>query len=115
LVLHKHGAAQNMPILLKSIPIEAECFTTDNAGSLYVATERNTLYRYNLDGDSTGTYSSKRRGPISQIDASNPLNVLLLHKDLAMITALNSMLNEKYMIDLRKFNLYTGFTMHLKT
>jgi hypothetical protein len=99
-------SAQSKPIFLKSVAVQAQCYTTDNAGNIYAATAKNIVYRYNRDGDSSGIYSSKRRGAITQIDASNPLNVLLFHKDIPMITALNSMMNEKYSIDLRKFNLF---------
>jgi hypothetical protein len=92
--------------LIKTIPIAAQTFATDRQGNLYVATQRNVVFRYNKNGDSTGFFSSKRRGSIAQIDAANPLNVLLFHKDIPAITAINGIMNEKYMIDLRKSNVY---------
>jgi hypothetical protein len=99
--------AKDSLVLLKKINIAAQTFSTDRQGNLYVATARNVVYRYNKNGDSTGFFSSKRRGNVSQIDASNPLNILLYHKDIPAITAINGIMNEKYMIDLRKSYIYT--------
>jgi hypothetical protein len=91
---------------LASIAKKSTAFTTDNQGNVYVACADNTVYRYNSKGDSTGFFSSKRRGTITHIDATNPLSILLYHQDIPMITALNGMMGEKFTVDLRKNNIY---------
>jgi hypothetical protein len=84
---------------------DAICMTTDKFGSVYIANASNTIYRFNSNGDSTGFYSSIRRGAISLIDATNPMRVLVYYADFQSIDVLDRVLSLKNTIDLRKLKI----------
>ncbi len=91
--------------LIKIIPITANLFTTDKAGSIYIAKNNNSIYRYSANGDSTGYCNNIRRGKVSQIDATNPMRVLVYNADYENIDVLDRMLTIKNSIDLRKLRV----------
>jgi hypothetical protein len=90
---------------IKSIPKVSTTFATDKIGNIYIATN-NSLHKYNSNGDSMGYYSSVRSGEISQIDASNPMQIILYNADLNVITLLDRLLVEKNRLDLKKISIY---------
>lgn len=93
-------------ILIKKLPVLSNTITTDKTGNLYIATKSNCIYKYNIKGDSTGFYSAVRRGNISQIDASNPMQIVLFSAEQNVVTLLDRLLVEKNKIDFKKAHMY---------
>lgn len=59
----------------------------------------------NRDGDSSGFFNEIKKGPIAQVDASNPLRVLLFFPDYNQIVILNNMLSVKNVLKLNSIGL----------
>jgi hypothetical protein len=93
-------------VLLKKIPMQSTVFTTDKEGNVYCAFKNNTVYRYNENGDSTGYFSTVRRGKVTQIDASNPMRLMLYYADVPQLVMLNRMMSPVNTIDLKQVNIY---------
>ncbi len=91
--------------LVKSIPLVSGTFTTDKNGNMYIATKQ-AIYKYNSDGDSMAYYSNLRRGEISHIDATNPMQILLLNTNQNVITILDRLLVEKNKLDLKNIGVF---------
>jgi hypothetical protein len=102
----KLAAAHAQLTLIKHIPLTATCITTDKTGVLYVALNNNSIYKLNNTGDSIGYFNAVRRGAVTQLDATNPLEVVAYYKDIPQITLLNNMMNLRGNIDLRPLNLF---------
>lgn len=82
-------------------------FTTDNLGNIYLLSNNNQLKKLNPNGDSVAVFNDVRRfGKLYQLDASNPLKILLYYKDFSTVVALDRFLNIRNTIDLRRLNLY---------
>jgi hypothetical protein len=97
--------AQSKLNLLKSIAAEANTFSTDKMGNVYLA-QKNGLHVYNEQGDSIGFFGLIRRGTLTQIDVSNPMRILLYYADIPQITILNRLYIEQTSLDLKKVNIY---------
>jgi hypothetical protein len=76
--------------LLKSISIEAKDIQTDRLGNLYVVTKTNQLYKYDMNGELRSTLNYKYLGNITDIDASNPLEVYVFYKELNEVLFLDN-------------------------
>lgn len=87
---------------MRDIPVHARLMTMDELGNIYVIRDDNTLIRYNDKGDSTGFYRSVLNGDIGQVDATNPLRILLYYPAYAKVVLLDRMLSEKVQTDLRR-------------
>ncbi len=87
--------ASDSLILTKSIPVSSRLFTTDPVGNIYIVKGNNTLIKYNSNGDSTGFFNEIQKGKITQIDATNPLRLLLYFADYGNILMLDNLLSLK--------------------
>jgi hypothetical protein len=82
-------------------------FTVDNLGNIYTISRDNQLVKFNAQGDSIAVYNDVRKyGRIHSLDATNPLKLLLYHKDFSTIVILDRFLNVRNTIDLRKKNIF---------
>ncbi len=95
------SVAADSLVLLKSVPVKARLVSSDPLGNIYVEKENNTLLRLNNKGDSIGIFNEIKKGNITQIDASNPLRILLFFADYNQVVVLNNMLTQK---NIFKFN-----------
>src|SRR5687767_8435632 len=106
----RHGHAQQNIFELKSartISRNIVDFTVDNLGNIYTISRDNQLKKLNANGDSLAVYNDVRRyGSIYSLDASNPLKLLLYHKNFGTIVILDRFLNVRNTIDLRKLNIF---------
>jgi hypothetical protein len=75
-----------------SIDIEADFFTTDNQGNIYIV-KTNELTKYDKTGKKLYKYSDKKWGNITFVDASNMLNLLVFYKDFLQIIFLDNTLS----------------------
>lgn len=82
-------------------------FTLDNLGNLYVLTRGGLLIKYNSHGDSLNVFNDIRRyGPVYDIDATNPLKILIHYGDFGAIVTLDRFLNRINKIDLRQSGIF---------
>jgi hypothetical protein len=72
------GFSQLKPV--SEIDVKGDAYTSDYLGNIYVAAGA-VLTRYDLAGRFTGSFRSGLPGNINQIDASNPLQLLLFYKE----------------------------------
>lgn len=102
-----HAQADTSLPLYKIVGNNIADFTTDNLGNIYLLTNNNQLKKLNPNGDSVAVFNDVRRfGKLYQLDASNPLKILLYYKDFSTVVALDRFLNIRNTIDLRRLNLY---------
>lgn len=81
-------------------------FTVDNLGNMYLLYQNGQLKKLRPNGDSLAVFNNVRKfGRLHAVDVSNPLKVLLHFKDFNTIVILDRMLNERAVLDLRRFNL----------
>lgn len=80
--------------LIGEVEAEGQFFTTDRLGNFYVANGP-LLKRFNRDGQAGADFRSSFPGNISQIDASDPLHILLFYKDFNQAVFLDRNLTEK--------------------
>lgn len=88
--------AQQIPALslVESISTNSDFFTVDPLGNLYW-TNREGLTKYEPATKTFRHYSNPRFGQIHFVDASDPLNVLVYHRDFMHIVWLDRNLAEK--------------------
>lgn len=72
------------------IEAEAKMIETDRMGNIYLVTKTNQLYKYNAQGVLQGTLNYAYLGNISQIDASNPLEIYLFYRELNALVFLDN-------------------------
>jgi hypothetical protein len=81
-------------------------FSVDNLGNVYLVYQNGQLKKLRPNGDSLAVFNNVRRfGKLYSVDVSNPLKVLLYFKDFNTIVILDRFLNERAILDLRKYNL----------
>jgi len=92
--------------LKKSIAVENGYFTTDPIGNIYLVKDNNFIIKYNSLGDSIGVFNDISAGPVTSIDASNPLRVLVFYSGFSQIKILDNMLSLKNKLDLSNLGLF---------
>lgn len=123
------GTAQELA-LLRTLPLSARYLTADGVGNLYVVLPDNTIVRYDENGDSTGNYKSVINGTIGQVDATNPLRILVYYPDYNKLVLLDKMLTPISEVAIQHFSptgarivasaadgaiwMYDGFQAQLK-
>ena len=90
---------------LWTIPVKGDKIATDNIGNPLVI-DKDVLNKYLENGTFFRTFSNKRLGKISEIDAMNPLKIAVFYKDFSRIVYLDNTLTENgNAIELEKFDL----------
>ncbi len=93
---------------IKTIKGNFTNFSVDNLDNIYLFNSTNQLKKINSSGDSAGVFNDvKRYGPVSAIDVSNPLKILLYYKNFTTIVVLDRFLNPRNTINLRKQNIFS--------
>lgn len=67
-------------------------FTTDNLGNIYTLNNEE-LIKYLPNGKFFARYSNLKLGPITQVDATNPLKLILYYRDFQQIVFLDNQLS----------------------
>lgn len=91
---------------LTVFPVAARLMSTDKVGNLYVVKDNNILIRYNAQGDSDRVFNEIKKGNITQIDAGNPLRILVFFQEYQLVVVLDNMLSKKQVIRLNNLGLY---------
>lgn len=97
--------AQDSLVFLKNVSVKSNLFTTDPTGNIYVVKSNNILTKYNNKGDSIGFFNQITRGKITQIDASNPLRVLLYFAEYNQVVILDNLLTIKSTLKLSNIGI----------
>jgi hypothetical protein len=100
--------ANDSLVLIKTIPIEARLFTTDLLGNSYVIKDNNELIKFNIKGDSIAQFNEIKKGKVTQIDATNPLRVLMYFADFGQVILLDNMLSKKNVLKLNSAGIYNA-------
>ncbi|QLH46710.1 MAG: hypothetical protein HWD58_14410 [Bacteroidota bacterium] len=104
-----HFFAQEIRLeLLKSISVSAKSFTTDATGNVYLIRGSNELIKYNASGDSVGIFNEVRRGRITQVDATNPLRVILFLAESGQVMLLDNLLSLKNQFRLTDMGIFNA-------
>jgi hypothetical protein len=92
-------------ILIKTIPLEAKDIQTDRLGNLYVVSKTNQLYKYSPEGKLLSTLNYKYLGNITQVDATNPLEIYVFYKELNLVVFLDNNLAYRGEMNLTNFGV----------
>jgi hypothetical protein len=92
-------------ITLIALKISAKFIQTDNLGNLYVVTQTNQLNKYGRNGKLLGTLNYNYTGSITQIDASNPMQIFVFYRELNKVIYLDNNMAYRGEIDLNKANV----------
>lgn len=87
---------------LTAIKLTAKTFYTDNLGNFYAVTPNNRLYKYGRSGALLSTLNYNYTGNITQVDASNPMEVVVFYKELNRVVFLDNNLAYRGEINLEK-------------
>lgn len=85
------AGAQDLWDTYKMIGGAPESLTADPLGNFYLV-KRGILIKYSATGDSLASWSDPSKGPITLVDATDPLRILLYHRDFNLIHFLNNRL-----------------------
>lgn len=91
LYISTYSFAQSTFKLIATIPVEADFFTTDKQGNIYIV-KANELSKYNKTGKLLYKYSNKNLGNIDFVDASNMLRLLVFYKNFSQVVFLDNTL-----------------------
>jgi hypothetical protein len=80
--------AQQKLLLYKRIETNASLLFSDALGN-YFLVSGNILSKYSPEGDFLRSYSNMKSGPPAWIDPSDPLKILVFHKDFSLLRYLN--------------------------
>ncbi len=78
--------------LSKSIEVKGDFITVDELGNIYIV-DYDKLSKFDIKGNLLKTYDNKAAGGISFVDVSDPLKILLFHKDFSQIVFLDNTLS----------------------
>ncbi len=90
-------------------PGDFSFFTSDNLNNLYLLNRSNQLIKYDEKGDSLAAFNDvKSHGRLQQIDATNPLKLLLFYKNFSTIVTLDRFLNARNTINLKLSDIFSA-------
>lgn len=89
-----------------SIPELATFATGDNLSNTYLISENNAIHKYDSLGRRVNTFTNKRLGSPTFLDASNPLKILVWYPDFQTLLWLDRTLNEMGRLEFSALELY---------
>ena len=90
--------------LIKTIPVTASSFTTDQFANSYLVSG-NQIVEYDSLGNKKYSYSDNLSGLLKSIDVANPLQILLFYPDFAQVAFLDSKLSLQTKISLKPMGI----------
>ena len=82
---------------LWTIPVKGDKVASDNLGNPMVI-DKDVLNKYRDNGTFFRTFSNKRLGKISAIDAMNPLKIAVFYRDFFKVQPIKSDFAIKYLV-----------------
>lgn len=84
-------------------------FSVDNIGNVYTVVKKDTLFKYSATSVMPNyNYVNSSLGDITQIDTSNPLQIIVLHGDVSTLVFLDVTLREVQRIRLPGIGIYSN-------
>ncbi|MFM9052074.1 MAG: hypothetical protein ACKOKF_07130 [Bacteroidota bacterium] len=100
------GFQSGEPELLNGLPFPTATYmTTDPLGNCYVVAD-NQLLKFSPSGKPLQNYAEVRNGELRQVDASNPMKVVLFYPDMARIVVLGTQFAPQSTIELRNLGIF---------
>jgi hypothetical protein len=94
------------PRLRHGLPFPTATYmTTDAIGNCYVIAD-NQLLKFDPSGRPLQNYAEVRNGELRQVDASNPMKVVLFYPDMARLVILGTQFAPQATIELRSLGIY---------
>jgi len=81
-----------IPITIK-LPNSTTLVRADGFGNIYLI-DKTQIFKYSSDGKLQKTFSTKRFGDVTELDATNPLKLLVYYRDFQQILFLDNQLTE---------------------
>lgn len=98
--------------LLTQVPIsDVATMTTDELGNVYVAGKNRSIIKFNKDGDSLLSFRVIKNGGIHTLDATNPMELLIIQPTFHRLTILDKMLSPKLDLDLAKMGILNSIAI----
>ena len=92
---------------IKKVKGDFVTFSVDQFENIYTLTSTGQLKKIDANGDSVAVFNSLSKfGKVSQVDVSNPLQILVFYKDFSTLLILDRHLSVRNTIDLRKQNIF---------
>ena len=91
------------------LPGKFTTFSVDNLGNSYTVVKKDTLFKYSKTNVMQNyNYVNSSLGEIDQIDASNPLQLIVLHNDVSTLVFLDVTLREVRRIRLQNVQIFSN-------
>ncbi|MES2689654.1 MAG: hypothetical protein V4658_04580 [Bacteroidota bacterium] len=103
LILQSFQQPKSFPFtFVAAIATNAKLISTDQLGNLFVVTQTNQLNKYGRNGKLIGTLNYSYTGNITQVDATNPMEINVFYKELNRVVFLDNNLAFRGDLDLSK-------------
>lgn len=103
LVLQSFQLPKSLPFtFVAAIATNAKLISTDQMGNLFVVTQTNQLNKYGRNGKLVSTLNYSYTGNITQVDATNPMEINVFYKELNRVVFLDNNLAFRGDLDLSK-------------
>lgn len=106
LLLSQWAFAQPSYQLLQEHSVEASYVQIDPLQQYYIVGPDNALIKYSAEGDSLALYQENSLGPIRQVDATDPFQVLVYYEDYNALVLLDRNLGEMQRLYLGDWGLF---------
>jgi hypothetical protein len=92
--------------LVDSISVSGELIAVDRLNQLYLLTEEDQLWKTDPGGEPQFQFSDNTLGPLTEIDVSNPFNILVFYRAYQLAKVLDRTLNPNIEFDFAGLNLF---------
>lgn len=93
-------------ILLDSLQVKGNLIAVDRLNQLYLLTEEDQLWKTNPQGQLQFQFSDNTLGPLTEIDVSNPFNILVFYRAFQLAKVLDRTLNPNVEFDFGALNFF---------
>jgi hypothetical protein len=92
--------------LVDSVSVQGELIAVDRLNQLYLLTEEDQLWKTDPGGQPQFQFSDNTLGPLTEIDVSNPFNILVFYRAYQLAMVLDRTLNPNIEFDFASLNLF---------
>lgn len=91
--------------LVRAFPVKGQYLSTDFIKSAYVVNDKDQVLKFDSLGRLSGIFNENKYGPVAQIDATAPFNVLVFFKDFNTIIAADMTMSMKHLYKLENIDI----------
>jgi hypothetical protein len=85
--------AQNWKFFKKNDALDCRFFSTDALNNIYIITSKNEILKYGSDGSFEARFVNLKMGKLAQLDALNPMKLMVYYPDFQIVQLLDNELN----------------------